>query len=216
MVQAQPCQVERLDWEGRKAFVTRTQADYYTDAIDYTKLKMLERFDRARGGEGTCAPRRSARGAARGRLQEDPLLHAREHRLRHRSTCPTRRLHTTAVWWQVDPGALDAAFRQSLAGAGRLPRRGLRAAPRRRARSPCPSAQTWDAPWATRDATWSASVGADGRGAARSFDGQPVDVEHGVSRLPCRPCICTTTTPAASGLSAPLFDLRASGRRAGA
>src|SRR6185503_14200640 len=34
MVQAHPFQVEKLDWEGRKAFVTRTQVDYYTDAID--------------------------------------------------------------------------------------------------------------------------------------------------------------------------------------
>ncbi len=42
MIQSAPYQVERLDWEGRKAFVTRTQADYYTDAIDYTRLKILD------------------------------------------------------------------------------------------------------------------------------------------------------------------------------
>jgi DEAD/DEAH box helicase domain-containing protein len=42
MVQSAPYQVERLDWDGRKAFVTRTQADYYTDAIDYTRLKILD------------------------------------------------------------------------------------------------------------------------------------------------------------------------------
>jgi DEAD/DEAH box helicase domain-containing protein len=46
MVQSQPYQVERLDWTGRKAFVTKTRADYYTDAIDYTKLKILAEFDR--------------------------------------------------------------------------------------------------------------------------------------------------------------------------
>ena len=53
MVQSRPFQVERLDWEGRKAFVTRTTADYYTDAIDYTRLKVLERFDCAIAGQGT-------------------------------------------------------------------------------------------------------------------------------------------------------------------
>ena len=47
MVQSKPWQVEHLDWVGRKAFVTRTTADYYTDAIDYTRLKILERFDRS-------------------------------------------------------------------------------------------------------------------------------------------------------------------------
>ena len=31
MVQSTPYQVERLDWEGRKAYVTRTHVDYYTD-----------------------------------------------------------------------------------------------------------------------------------------------------------------------------------------
>ncbi len=82
MIQSTPYQVERLDWEGRKAYVTRTHVDYYTDAIDYTKLKVLERFDGAGAGAGNRAARRSARGAARVRLQEDPLLHAREHRLR--------------------------------------------------------------------------------------------------------------------------------------
>ncbi len=38
MIQAMPFQVERLDWDGRKAYVTRTRVDYYTDAIDYTRL----------------------------------------------------------------------------------------------------------------------------------------------------------------------------------
>src|SRR5690606_17693190 len=30
MIQSTPFQVEKLDWEGRKAFVTRTRVDYYT------------------------------------------------------------------------------------------------------------------------------------------------------------------------------------------
>src|SRR6266540_3130280 len=45
LVQAEPWQVEKLDWEGRKAFVRKTRADYYTDAIDYTKLKILDQFE---------------------------------------------------------------------------------------------------------------------------------------------------------------------------
>ncbi|HEY5613964.1 MAG TPA: DEAD/DEAH box helicase, partial [Lysobacter sp.] len=52
MVQSTPYQVERLDWEGRKAYVTRTFVDYYTDSIDYTKLKVLERFDGGAAGRG--------------------------------------------------------------------------------------------------------------------------------------------------------------------
>ena len=47
MVQSEPFQVERLDWEGRKAYVQRTHVDYYTDAIDYTKLKVLDDEEQA-------------------------------------------------------------------------------------------------------------------------------------------------------------------------
>jgi DEAD/DEAH box helicase domain-containing protein len=37
-------QVEKLDFEGRKAYVRRIDCDYYTDAITYTKVTILETF----------------------------------------------------------------------------------------------------------------------------------------------------------------------------
>src|SRR3546814_15336147 len=52
MVQSTPYQVGRLDWEGRKAFVSRTHVDYYTDSIDYTQRKVLDRFDGCAAGRG--------------------------------------------------------------------------------------------------------------------------------------------------------------------
>ncbi len=54
MVQSTPYQVERLDWEGRKAYVVRTHVDYYTDSIDFTKLKVLDRFEGGDAGQGDC------------------------------------------------------------------------------------------------------------------------------------------------------------------
>ncbi|HDP67801.1 MAG TPA: DEAD/DEAH box helicase [Candidatus Marinimicrobia bacterium] len=33
--------VDELDWDGRKAFVRKSDADYYTDSIDYTNVKVL-------------------------------------------------------------------------------------------------------------------------------------------------------------------------------
>jgi len=33
--------VDDLDWDGRKAFVRKTDSDYYTDSIDYTNVKVL-------------------------------------------------------------------------------------------------------------------------------------------------------------------------------
>lgn len=38
--------VEKLDYEQRKAYVKKTDIDYYTDAIDYTKIKILDQFDK--------------------------------------------------------------------------------------------------------------------------------------------------------------------------
>lgn len=40
--------VEELDYENRKAFLTRSHADYYTDSITYTKIKVLDVFERER------------------------------------------------------------------------------------------------------------------------------------------------------------------------
>ena len=101
MIQAAPYQVERLDWVGRKAFVTRTHVDYYTDAIDYTRLKVLECFDGAPPASGQ--PRTTARcmwsGAspATRRSATTPTRTSATAR----STCPTRRCTPRAVWWQL-------------------------------------------------------------------------------------------------------------------
>src|SRR6266545_1058247 len=40
-------QVDRLDFEGRKAYVTQIDCDYYTDAITYTKVTVLDTFSSA-------------------------------------------------------------------------------------------------------------------------------------------------------------------------
>ncbi|MGQ9673233.1 MAG: DEAD/DEAH box helicase [Candidatus Aminicenantales bacterium] len=37
--------VEKLDFHERKAYVKKTDVDYFTDAIDYTKIKILDVFD---------------------------------------------------------------------------------------------------------------------------------------------------------------------------
>jgi ATP-dependent helicase YprA (DUF1998 family) len=51
--------VERLDYDDRKAYVHRVDSDYYTDAISYTKITVLETFQ--------CA---GLRGSAEGRSQK--------------------------------------------------------------------------------------------------------------------------------------------------
>ena len=43
--------VDELDWDGRKAYVRKTDSDYYTDAIDYTNVKVLTEDERRNSGQ---------------------------------------------------------------------------------------------------------------------------------------------------------------------
>jgi DEAD/DEAH box helicase domain-containing protein len=44
LVEGQLFQVERLDFEGRKAFVRATESDYYTTAITYARVTIIDTF----------------------------------------------------------------------------------------------------------------------------------------------------------------------------
>ena len=78
IVEGQLFQVERLDFEGRKAFVRSIDCDYYTTAISYAKVTPIDTFA---SRDASRVARRGARRVARGRLQEDQVLHERERRL---------------------------------------------------------------------------------------------------------------------------------------
>ena len=44
IIEGQLFQVDRLDFDGRKAYVSAVDCDYYTDAITYTKVTILDTF----------------------------------------------------------------------------------------------------------------------------------------------------------------------------
>jgi DEAD/DEAH box helicase domain-containing protein len=109
MIQSMPYQVERLDWEGRKAFVTQTKADYYTDAIDYTRLKILQNFEsqaHARFQVSQGEVHLVTRVAGYKKIR----YYTHENVGYGKIDLPDQEMHTTAVWWQVNPNALDQAF----------------------------------------------------------------------------------------------------------
>jgi DEAD/DEAH box helicase domain-containing protein len=45
MVQSEQYQVERLDYEHRKAYVRKVDTDFFTDAISHTRVRILDVFD---------------------------------------------------------------------------------------------------------------------------------------------------------------------------
>jgi DEAD/DEAH box helicase domain-containing protein len=51
ILEGQLYQVERLDFDGRKAYVREVDCDYYTDAISYTKVTILDEFARTGSGD---------------------------------------------------------------------------------------------------------------------------------------------------------------------
>jgi DEAD/DEAH box helicase domain-containing protein len=53
ILEGQLFQVERLDFDGRKAYLRAVDCDYYTDAITYTKVTILDTFETGLGIGGS-------------------------------------------------------------------------------------------------------------------------------------------------------------------
>jgi DEAD/DEAH box helicase domain-containing protein len=113
-------QVERLDFDGRKAYVRQIDCDYYTDAITYTKVTVLDTF-----ASGSNPESRTPLDHARGKPNPD-----RSHGEVHVSSrvvgfkkikfytnenvgsgeldLPEQQMHTTAYWLTVPKSVMAA------------------------------------------------------------------------------------------------------------
>jgi DEAD/DEAH box helicase domain-containing protein len=65
IIEGQLFQVERFDFDGRKAYVRAVDCDYYTDAITYTKVTILDTFE-VRGSGGSASGSQGSAGSASG------------------------------------------------------------------------------------------------------------------------------------------------------
>jgi DEAD/DEAH box helicase domain-containing protein len=206
LVQASPWQVEKLDWVGRKAYVRRTSVDYYTDAIDYTKLKVLDEFDRDADANGHAA-HGEVHVVRRVAGYKKIRYYTHENIGYGNVNLPDQEMHTTALWWELRPETLERAFpNRWIAIDGFL---GAAYALHHIAALVSLS-ELRDIGRSVGDgnAGWSAVVDANGRGSARSLDGQPYDVERGPK--PFRPAVhLYDAYPGGIGISAPLYDMRA-------
>ena len=110
MVQSTPYQVERLDWEGRKAYVTRTAR------------RLLHRQHRLHQAEG-AGTLRTVVDAGDGDAHHGEVHVVRRvagyKKIRYYThenigygpvNLPDQELHTTAVWWQLPQAVLLKAF----------------------------------------------------------------------------------------------------------
>jgi DEAD/DEAH box helicase domain-containing protein len=95
--EARQYQVERFDYEGRKAYVRRVDSDYFTDAIDYTQVKELEEFE-----SREMAGARAAHGDVRVNRQVVGFKKVKFYTLENvgagNLSMPEQELHTTSFW----------------------------------------------------------------------------------------------------------------------
>jgi DEAD/DEAH box helicase domain-containing protein len=205
MVQSAPFQVEKLDWVGRKAFVRATRADYYTDAIDYTKLKVLEDFEHAsavhaQATHGEVHVVRRVPGYKKIRYYtHENIGYGHVH-------LPDLEMHTTAMWWQIDPAHLARAFATRLEAIDGF----LGAAYALHHIAALVSlAELRDIGRSVGDGNgaWSAVVDTQGRGSLRAAGGGEVDLEHTAVFKPT--LFLYDNYPGGIGLAVPLFDQRA-------
>ncbi|MCX7512862.1 DEAD/DEAH box helicase [Frateuria hangzhouensis] len=204
MIQSVPYQVERLDWDGRKAFVTRTHVDYYTDAIDYTKLKVLDCFGSSSAGRGE-AHHGEVHVVRRVAGYKKIRYYTHENIGYGPVNLPDQELHTTAVWWQLAQRELEQAFdgrQQALDGfLGAAYALHIVATVAVMAES-----RDLQKSVGSSDGAWFVASDIAGRGQLRGMDGQPAAL---APDAPFTPTVYLYDAfPGGVGLSAPLFERR--------
>lgn len=95
--EARQYQVERFDYEARKAYVRLVDCDYFTDAIDYTQVKVLEEFDSAGIAEASAR-----HGEVRVNRQVVGFKKVKFYTMENvgagNLSMPEQEMHTTAFW----------------------------------------------------------------------------------------------------------------------
>ncbi|MDP2318754.1 MAG: DEAD/DEAH box helicase [Acidobacteriota bacterium] len=98
MVEGKIFQVEELDFVGRKAHVKEVDCDYYTTAITYTKVTILDRFE-------TDAPRVALHGevhvVSRVVGFKKIKFHTNENVGSGELDLPEQQMHTTSYWIEI-------------------------------------------------------------------------------------------------------------------
>ncbi|MGE5246053.1 MAG: DEAD/DEAH box helicase [Betaproteobacteria bacterium] len=112
IVEGKLYQVEKLDFDGRKAFVREIDCDYYTDAITYDRVTILDTFSGAEDG----GPVGDAHGA-HGEVQvvsrvvgfKKIKFYTNENVGSGELDLPEQQMHTTSYWLTI-PAAIVRAL----------------------------------------------------------------------------------------------------------
>lgn len=109
--------VDRLDWHERKAYVTRTDVDYYTDADLGITLKVLEVFDEADAPPAGKQQRGEVMVAWKVTMFKKIKFHTHENVGWGSISIPEQEMHTTATWLVPPAELVNRYDRDTLDGA---------------------------------------------------------------------------------------------------
>jgi DEAD/DEAH box helicase domain-containing protein len=109
--------VDRLDWAERKAYVTRTDVDYYTDADLGITLKVLEVFDEADALPTGKRQRGEVMVAWKVTMFKKIKYHTHENVGWGSISIPEQEMHTTACWLVPPAELVNRYDRDTLDGA---------------------------------------------------------------------------------------------------
>ena len=109
--------VDRLDWDERKAYVTRTDVDYYTDADLGVTLKVLEVFDEADAPRAGTRQHGEVMVAWKVTMFKKIKFHTHENVGWGSISIPEQEMHTTATWLVPPPELVNRYDRDTLDGA---------------------------------------------------------------------------------------------------
>jgi DEAD/DEAH box helicase domain-containing protein len=111
---AQQYQVEHLDWENKKAYVSPVSVDYYTDAQLAVELKVLESFQSA-GDTGGLHELGEVAITYLATIFKKLKLHTHENVGWGKIAIPEENMHTAAYWISFDERAVAGLDRDQLA-----------------------------------------------------------------------------------------------------
>jgi DEAD/DEAH box helicase domain-containing protein len=109
---ARQYQVEKLDYDGRKAFVREVDSDYFTDAIVYTQVSELANLENR--PVNSISPAVSAQGEVRVKRQVVGFKKIKFYTLENvgagQLSLPEQEMHTTAFWIHFPTGFFGEDF----------------------------------------------------------------------------------------------------------
>jgi DEAD/DEAH box helicase domain-containing protein len=129
ILEGQLFQVERLDFDGRKAYLRSVECDYYTDAITYTKVTILDTFETHADGSpldvindtpavetSIAAPGAALPGKSHGEVHvvsrvvgfKKIKFYTNENIGSGELDLPEQQMHTTSYWMTISSATMQA------------------------------------------------------------------------------------------------------------